>query len=160
MRGGRSTAPKLAPGYYNAVFRSASDYGEGISTVEESPFGGAAPEFLGRYQPYGLLIPEGFNPGKKTPLLIALHSLNRNHNQYRSVSPNFLTELGDERGSIIITPLARGADTWYLDSGFADTLEAWGDVSSGIAGIEADPDRTSLIGYSMGGYGTTTSSGC
>ena len=154
MRGGRSTAPKLAPGYYNAVFRSASDYGEGISTVEESPFGGAAPEFLGRYQPYGLLIPEGFNPGKKTPLLIALHSLNRNHNQYRSVSPNFLTELGDERGSIIITPLARGADTWYLDSGFADTLEAWGDVSSGIAGIEADPDRTSLIGYSMGGYGT------
>ncbi|MFN8151399.1 MAG: alpha/beta hydrolase-fold protein [Solirubrobacterales bacterium] len=154
MREGRSSAPKLRPGYYNAILRSADDYGEGISTREESQFGGASPEFLGHYQPYGLYIPHAFKPGKKLPLLLALHSLSRNHNQYESTTPNFLTQLGDERNSIVVTPLARGTDTWYLDSGFSDTLEAWDDVGSGIAGIVVDPDRTSLIGYSMGGYGT------
>lgn len=154
MRAGRSTSPRLAPGYYNAVFRSASDYGDGISTREPNPLGTSDPEFLGRHQPYGLYVPVGLRPGREAPLLLALHSLSRNHNQYVGTTPNLLEELGGRRGSIVITPLARGVDTWYLDSGLVDTLEAWDDVASGIAGLRVDPERTSLMGYSMGGYGT------
>jgi hypothetical protein len=35
------------------------------------------------------------------------HSLDVNHNEYKVVSPNLYTQLGDQRGSIVITPLAR-----------------------------------------------------
>jgi len=51
----------------------------------------------------------------------------------------------------VITPLARGTDTWYIDTGFEDVLEAWNDVK---ANYSIDDDRTSIGGYSMGGYMT------
>ena len=150
MRSGRTASPPLRPGFYNAVFRSRDDYGQGVD-LRDPQFGTPSPEFLGRHQPYGLLVPEGWKPDERSPLLLALHSLERNHNQYASVSPGLLEELGDERDSLILTPLARGVDTWYLDSGLADTLEAWADVRRSF---RVDRDRTSLYGYSMGGYGT------
>ncbi len=153
LTAGRTSTPRLAPGFYNALFPSASDYGDGFAT-RAPVLGTPDPEFLDRWQPYGLYVPPSFKPGRPTPLLLALHSLQWNHNQYAATTPNLLTELGAERRSLIITPLARGTDTWYLDSGLADVLEAWDDVSSGIDGIRIDPERTSLFGYSMGGYGT------
>ena len=74
-----------------------------------------------------------------------------NHNEYQAVSPNLFNQLGDERSSIVITPLARGMDTWYIDSGFKDVLEAWDDLR---AHYSVDDERTSIGGYSMGGYMT------
>jgi hypothetical protein len=147
---------QLVPGYYNRIFRSAYTYGEGIVLKQPAPTPeGAAgtpdPQFLGRYQPYGLYIPNGYDRAQPTPLLLDGHSLDVNLNEYKAVGPNQLTQLGDERGSIIITPLARGIDTWYLDAGLKDVFEAWRDVK---AAYNTDPDRTSITGYSMGGYMT------
>jgi pimeloyl-ACP methyl ester carboxylesterase len=152
MKKRKTSLFQITPGFYNRIFRSAHSYGEGIDLKSDSGASGtAAPEFLGPYQPYGLYIPKGYDPKQKTPLLLDGHSLDVNHDEYASVSPNQFRDLGDARGSIIITPLARGMDTWYLDAGLVDVLEAWNDAKKAY---NTDPDRTSITGYSMGGYMT------
>ena len=144
-----------APGrFYDRIFRSAQDYGEGITLKNPSgnnAGGSPDPQFLSPYQPYGLYLPQNYTPGSPTPLLLNGHSLDVNHNEYQAVSPNLFNQLGDERSSIVFTPLARGMDTWYIDSGFEDVLEAWADVR---ANYTVDDDRTHITGYSMGGYMT------
>jgi dienelactone hydrolase len=107
--------------------------------------------FLSRYQPYGLYIPTGYTPGTPAQLLLNGHSLDVNQNEYAVVSPNLYSQLGDQRRAIVVTPLARGTDTWYITSGFKDVLEAWDDVK---AHYNVDEDRTHIGGYSMGGYMT------
>lgn len=151
LRRGATHAFKLTPGFYNGIFRSAHDYGEGIDLRQGGLAGSSSPQFLGRYQPYGLYVPRGYRPKRRTPLLLDLHALNWNHDMYPTVSPHQLTQLGDERRSLIVTPLGRGTDGWYLDSGLIDVLEAWRDAGRAY---RADPERTSIAGYSMGGYGT------
>ncbi len=149
---------RLRPGFYNRIFRSEHSYGEGISLKKSNPDPGVQsagwenPEFRGRYQPYGLWVPQGYRRGRKTQLLLAGHSLDVNHNEYISIAPNhFYQQLGDDRQSLVVTPLARGMDTWYLTSGLEDVLEVMGDVRRHY---DADPDRTAISGYSMGGYMT------
>src|SRR4029077_11905768 len=115
-----------APGhFYDRMFRSAHDYGEAIELKQCSTNAGAEPMFKSRYQPYGLYVPADYRPGTAARLLLNGHSLHVNHNEYESVSPNLYNQLGDQRSSLVITPLARGTDTWYLTSGFEDVLEAW-----------------------------------
>jgi dienelactone hydrolase len=139
--------------FYNRIFRSSQDYGEGITLKNNpsAPGGSPDPEFLSRYQPYGLYIPIDYQAGTPAPLLINGHSLDVNHNEYEAVAPNLYNQLGDQRSSFVITPLARGMDTWYINSGFKDVLEAWDDVK---ANYSIDDDRTQIGGYSMGGYMT------
>ena len=151
LRRHRTIRFKLRPGFYNRIFRSGYSYGEGINLKQDSVEGNADPMFLGRFQTYGLYVPKGYRRGRRTPLLLDGHSLDVNHNEYKAVGSRQLTQLGDDRRSLIITPLARGMDTWYLDSGLVDVFEAWRDVRRHY---RADPDRTSITGYSMGGYMT------
>jgi dienelactone hydrolase len=147
----RSIPFDVAPGFYDRIFRSKYDYGEGIEPKTGGVGGSPAPMFLSAWQPYGLYIPKGYDPARPPQLLLNGHSLDVNHNEYRAVGPNQLVELGDDRYSITFTPLARGIDTWYLDAGFGDVMEAWDDVVSHYA---VDRERTSITGYSMGGYMT------
>ena len=142
-----------APGrFYNRIFRSVQDYGEGIelkNPTGSNTGGSPDPQFLSRHQPYGLYLPDDYTPGTAAPLLLNGHSLDVNHNEYQSISPNLFNQLGDERSSIVFTPLARGMDTWYIDAGFADVMEAWEDVKRHYS---VDEERTHITGYSMGGY--------
>lgn len=144
-----------APGrFYNRIFRSAQDYGEGITLKNPSGSnagGSPDPQFLSPHQPYGLYLPDDYAPGTPASLLLNGHSLDVNHNEYQAVSPNLYNQLGDERSSIVFTPLARGMDTWYIDAGFEDVLEAWEDVRGHYT---VDDERTHITGYSMGGYMT------
>jgi dienelactone hydrolase len=139
--------------FYDRIFRSSQDFGEGIVLKNDpsNPGGTPDPQFLSRYQPYGLYIPADYQPGTPTPLLLNGHSLDVNQNEYAVVSPNLFNQLGDQRSSFVITPLARGTDTWYINSGFKDVLEAWENLQ---AHYSIDDDRTSIGGYSMGGYMT------
>jgi dienelactone hydrolase len=151
---GVSDAYQPTPGrFYNRIFRSSQDYGEGIVLKQNSSSVGGSPDpqFLSRYQPYGLYMPSDYSPGTAAPLLVNGHSLDVNQNEYAAVSPNLFNQLGDQRSSFVITPLARGMDTWYIDSGFKDVLEAWADLE---AHYSIDADRTQIGGYSMGGYMT------
>lgn len=150
MRRRRSDPPPaLEPGYYNAVYRSGHDFGEGIDPKSDLTGGTPAPMLRSRHQPYGLYIPKGYRPG--APLTLVGHSLDLNQNQYGTLTPNLLRQLGDERGAVLVTPSARGVDTWYLEAGFVDALEAWEDAERRF---RTDPEGVSITGYSMGGYMT------
>ena len=155
LEGGFTEPYAPTPGrFYNRIFRSTQNFGEGIVLKQPSgPNAGGSPDpqFLSPHQPYGLYLPDGYDPGTPAALLLNGHSLDVNHNEYQAVSPNLFNQLGDERASIVITPLARGMDTWYIDAGFKDVLEAWEDLRAHYA---VDDDRTSIGGYSMGGYMT------
>jgi dienelactone hydrolase len=153
---GTATEPYAPePGrFYNRIFRSSQIFGEGIelkSATGPAPGGSPAPQFLSRHQPYGLYLPDDYEQGTPAKLLLNGHSLDVNQNEYQAVSPNLFNQLGDERSSIVFTPLARGMDTWYIDAAFKDVLEAWDDLR---AHYTVDDERTSIGGYSMGGYMT------
>jgi dienelactone hydrolase len=151
----RRRAPR--PGFHNRIFRSRQTLGEGVDVTANAGNdrtrggGGEKPTFLSDWQPYALYVPEGYTPGRRAPLTIDGHSLDSSHNQYAYASPRRLRQLGDERGSIVVTPLARGTDTWYLDAGLVDVLEVWEDVRRHY---DVDRERTAITGYSMGGYMT------
>jgi hypothetical protein len=153
LRRHESNRPKpLPPGKYVRIFRSKKDYGEGIALKQDNNTGGnPAPEFKSRYQPYALYIPKGYDPKGKNVVTLNGHSLDCSYTEYYTVSPNQQTQLGDQRKSIIVTPLSRGADTWFIDAGLIDTIEAWKDATRHYHG---DRERTFITGYSMGGYMT------
>ena len=142
----RRQAP-LEPGYHVRLFRSRMKLVEGI--------GEEFPQYRGEYQPYALWVPESYEPDAPTPLLLSLHSLSVHHNQFRGGSSptytSYYEQLGDRLGALVVTPLGRGPDGWYLDEAFVDTLEVWNDVAHRYT---LDPERTRITGYSMGGYGT------
>lgn len=158
LQNGASDKPKPPkPGEYVRIFKSKKNYGEGIdlkggnSGSTSNVGGNPKPEFKSRYQPYALYIPKGYDPHKRNVFTLNGHSLDCSHLEYFTVSPNQEIQLGDQRKSIIATPLARGADTWYITSGLIDTIEAWNDVRRHY---KVADDRTFITGYSMGGYMT------
>ena len=103
--------------------------------------------YVGQLQPYAVYVPEQ-QPASGYGLTLLLHSLSANYNQYSAT--NNQSQLGD-RGSIVVTPEARGPDSFYKGAPEANTFEVWADVARHYP---LDPDWTSVTGYSMGGYGT------
>jgi dienelactone hydrolase len=158
LRRGESNKPKaLPPGKYVRIFKSKKDYGEGIDLKggNGGPSGNVGgnpkPEFKSKYQPYALYIPKGYDAKKPNVFTLNGHSLDSSYTEYYGTAPNQLVQLGDQRKSIIITPLSRGTDTWFIDAGLIDTIEAWNDARRHY---KIDDDRTFITGYSMGGYMT------
>ncbi|MEA2349934.1 MAG: hypothetical protein QOG86_875 [Thermoleophilaceae bacterium] len=153
-----SNKPKaLPPGRYVRIFKSKKDYGEGID-LKGGNNGGTAnvggnpdPEFKSKYQPYALYIPKGYNAKKRNVFTLNGHSLDCSYEEYYATAPQQQIQLGDQRKSIIVTPLSRGADTWFIDAGLIDTIEAWRDARRHY---KIDNERTFITGYSMGGYMT------
>lgn len=142
----------LTPGFYNRIFRSRYDFGEGTQPAGLLPSTGLQdqPMFRSRYQTYGLYVPPGYDPASPTPAVLDLHSFLSNMNQYAALTPNRLRHLGADHGTLIVTPLGRSTDTASVgDAGIADILEAWDDLSAHYA---VDPDRTSVSGMAQGGY--------
>lgn len=109
------------------------------------------PQFLGRVQPYSVCLPATYAPGRQLPLTLMLHSLALGQNQYAAFDPKLLHEVCDGRNSIVVTPLARGPACWYFDEG---ELDVWEVFARAVEQLGADPNRTVIAGYSMGGYGT------
>ena len=107
-------------------------------------------EYRGRLQPYAIYIPKKAPPPVGYGMTLLMHSLSANYNQYLTTQNQ--SQFGERGpGSIVITPEARGPDSWYYDAGAADVFEVWADVASRY---KLDPEYTVATGYSMGGYGT------
>jgi dienelactone hydrolase len=140
-RNDESGVPKT--GFIVRLFASHLNLGEGV--------GAERPMLRGVIQPYGLYVPTDYTPSKPAPLTLALHSLAAGYCQYAIFAPNMLRQLGEARGSFLITPAGRGPDGWYHDEAEIDLFEAWADAA---ARYRFDPARTTISGYSMGGYGT------
>jgi len=144
----RATTPvPLDESYSVRLFESRQDLGEGMAS--------SFPQYRGRWQPYAVWVPNGYDPSRPNPLFLNMHSLSVHHNQYRggnnATYTTFYEQFGDGLDAVVVTPLARGPDGWYQDQGLVDTLEVWADAQRNYT---IDPDRVLVGGYSMGGYGT------
>jgi pimeloyl-ACP methyl ester carboxylesterase len=58
---------------------------------------------------------------------------------------------GEYRNSLLLGPASRGFSGYYVGQHEFDLYEAWADVARHYT---LDPTRTSVLGYSMGSYGT------
>lgn len=120
------------------------------TTTRQKAFLFSAP--VGRL-PYLLYLPKdyGVDPNKRWPLLVFLHgSTEAGKNaeiMKRQALPKFL-EGQDDYPFVVLSPQAPSAGGWgYSTRAFAALLD---DIE---AHYQIDPDRISLTGWSMGGYG-------
>jgi pimeloyl-ACP methyl ester carboxylesterase len=147
LRSNKTTPVPLLEGYSVRLFESRQDLGEGVA--EEFP------QYRGRWQPYAVWVPKDYKGSKPGPLFLSMHSLSVHHNQYRGGTNTSYTtyyeQFGDGLNAVVVTPLARGPDGWYLGQGLIDTLEVWSDA---LHHYNIDRNRVWVGGYSMGGYGT------
>ncbi len=105
-----------------------------------------------------VLLPDGYSPHKRYPLLVLLHGLNGDYNSYASAGE--LTEFKGFRG-IVVMP--EGADGWYADwwNNGERGSPAWEsyELNEVIPAIQARfpilPQRRyhAIAGISMGGLG-------
>ncbi len=138
LRRGRTETARPGPGYLERQVRSR----EAMSTERGED---------GLWQPYGLYVPTSYRPGRPTPLTMWLHYRGGKAHSGGAWTPRLITELGEEHGTIVVTPRGRGTSTWYVTEAHQDFFEVFGDVQRLL---DVDPDRRYLAGYSMGGYGT------
>jgi hypothetical protein len=136
----RSNVP--APGTMVRYFPSRLDLGEG---KDFDTF----PGYKGKLQPYSLYVPTTYSPASPPGLTLNLHSLSELHWQYNGSTG--IQQLGEGRGNLVATALARGDDGWYQNEAEYDVFEMWSDVASHYS---LEPDHAALTGYSMGGYAT------
>ncbi len=99
----------------------------------------------GSVQPYSLYVPEGYDPGRRYGLVVALHGAQGN--DWDMAASIALAQPGD---MLIVAPYGRG-DLGWSASGESDAIDVL-DLVSGFYSI--DPDRVYLTGRSMGGFGT------
>src|SRR4051794_16215691 len=144
----KSTAEPIITGTSTRWYVSSVELGQG---VEKMNVLNTKPQFLGRVQPYSVCLPATYAAGRKLPLTLLLHSLALGQNQFAAIDPRLLHQVCDGRNSVVVTPLARGPACWYFDEGELDVWEVWARVTEQIG---ADPNRSVIAGYSMGGYGT------
>ncbi len=118
----------------------------------------------GKEMEYALFVPTGYDKGKKSPLVIALHGLGGNPMQmmrYRG-----LTDLAEKHGYIVAAPMGYSKDGWYgarplvkSKGGPANLSElSEKDVMNVLDIVRkeytVDAGRIYLMGHSMGGGGT------
>ncbi|HEX8910968.1 MAG TPA: alpha/beta hydrolase-fold protein, partial [Humisphaera sp.] len=119
----------------------------------------------GKGMEYALFVPEGYDKAKKTPLVVALHGLYSNPQQIMRYPG--LVDLADKHGFLVVAPMGFNNHGWYgatpLVRGRDDDPKNLSELSEKdvmsvleIARKEfnVDPDRTYLLGHSMGGGGT------
>ncbi|MGH3442285.1 MAG: prolyl oligopeptidase family serine peptidase, partial [Nitriliruptorales bacterium] len=138
LEAGTSEAVRPGPGYHERTFVS----GENMS-VEDGE--------QGIHQRYGLFVPSSYDPASLTPVTYWLHYRGGKAHSGAAWTPRLITQLGEERGNLVITPHARGTSTWYVSKAHQDVFEVLADADTYLT---IDPQRRYLSGYSMGGYGT------
>ncbi|ODT65977.1 MAG: hypothetical protein ABS75_28755 [Pelagibacterium sp. SCN 63-23] len=151
----RVETPEPVPtGFSTRWFVSSVETGQGLNPLARGTMGpplGDAP-FYGRVQPYTVYVPSTYDGTTPLPLSFLLHSGDRNHNGFGSDRQDEIyLPMCEERGSICVTPMGRGNNTWYLNEAELDVWEVWNRMAHAYA---LDPDGTTISGWSMGGVGT------
>ncbi len=156
LEGGVTRQAEVAPGFHQRVYTSKYTLppGEGISSggIEGRARNGDTPcgqafHYLGKYQPYGVYVPD--QPGPHG-MQLALHGCSANHSSLVN-RPGMQHDFGENLNRIIVVPLARGPNGFYSDISERDVLDVMGDV---VASYEIDEEQVFAGGYSMGGYGS------
>ena len=100
----------------------------------------------GTLQPYSVVLPEGYDPNRRWPLLVALHGSGVDERDLIGTA----AELVSKAGWIVLAPRARGLSDWYQGDSGRDVWECLRDVSRRYA---VDSRCVVLFGFSMGGFG-------
>ncbi len=106
--------------------------------------------YLGQLQPYALYVPGKPLPAKGFGLVIAMHGLSANYNEFLG-SHNASQMANRGSGSIFASPEGRGPDGSWQNYGEADAFDMWNDIAHHY---RLNPAETDVTGYSMGGEGT------
>ena len=155
LTGGVTREAEIAPGFHQRVYTSKYTLppGEGVSLGgvpgRHGDTGNACEQafhYLGKYQPYGVYIPE--KPGPHG-LQLVLHGCSANHASLVH-QPGMQRHVGEDLNRILVVPLARGPVGFYSDISERDVLDAVADL---LAHYDIDEDQVFAGGYSMGGYG-------
>jgi len=135
----------------------------------------------GAEMPYRLYVPQSYDPNVGAPLIVALHGYGGNQNYFFDIVKE-LPALCEQYGIIFAAPMALANDGWYgapLNIPGAAPRSGGGatpttgrspeeetkyralseqDVLNVLEIVKReykiDPDRTYLMGHSMGGFGT------
>jgi len=107
----------------------------------------------GSAQPYWIFLPRDYTPAKQWPLVVFLHGYSPDITKINPWLPGTETwQLATDRGFILAVPYGR-RNSDFVNIGEDDTLTVTQAVSKQY---NADPERTFLLGPSMGGYGVHT----
>jgi pimeloyl-ACP methyl ester carboxylesterase len=138
LQAGANESYEALPGYHERIFRSS----ERISEERGRE---------GVLQHYGVYLPRAYRPGKAVPLQLWLHWRGGTANAAAALAPRIFEDLGEEHGTMVVSPRGRGTSRWYVGKGHQDFREVWADVHRSFA---VDEDRTYVAGHSMGGWGS------
>ena len=160
LRPGVTRLQELGPGLHERVYTSdftiddpAGHPGEGMSYagVKGRGDGGSATafaqvfNFLGKYQPYGVYVPDA--PG---PYGLQMEWHGSNQGIVAQINqPGMQADFGDELNRVLVTPLARGPNGYGSDVSERDLLDVLDDAE---ATFPVDRARVFSSGYSQGGY--------
>ena len=156
LRNGVSRAAEKPTGFYQRVYTSAYPLGEGIALPGETGrdggglFCGQSFTYLGKYQPYGVYVPDSQESfGEKPGMMLVMHGCEANHaSQINQL--NMQQQFGDNLNRILVSPLGRGPYGFYTGPSERDVLDVMADMEQAY---DIDPDRVFASGYSMGGFG-------
>lgn len=99
----------------------------------------------GTMQPLAVYVPTHYVSSAPSPLIVFLHG--RDQPESYLVAPEYIQELAERSGTIVLAPYARGA---YDYAGVeSDVYDAFNAANRAFA---IDPRRRYLAGYSMGGF--------
>jgi pimeloyl-ACP methyl ester carboxylesterase len=136
MRAGRSERYRPTSGYHDRIFDSSP----AISSE-----GGRN----GVLQHYGLYIPTSYSPDRPNPVQWWFHFRGGRAHIAAAVVPGVIKQMGEDAGSLVVTPDGRGSSTWYVGKGQVDFQEVWADVHKLV---RIDRNREYIAGHSMGGW--------
>ena len=99
----------------------------------------------GTMQPVGVYVSTTYSPQRPASLVVFLHGWMQPES--RLVAPEYLRQIADANGSIVVAPYGRG---YYDFNGSAsDVYDA---AAAATSAFTIDSHRRYLAGYSMGGY--------
>jgi predicted esterase len=132
-----------------------------IDTIQagSDPFAGKHGDFRKAYrsgvdqtlQPYRLFIPDGYDAGKPTPMVVALHGMGGDENSMFDQYGKELTKDAQGHGFIVVAPKGRAQASMYRGTAEQDVLDVIAEVERDY---KVDKARVYLMGHSMGGFGT------
>lgn len=99
----------------------------------------------GTMQPVAVYVPSSYVPGRQAPLIVFLHG--RPQSESSLIAPQFLGDLAEQTGTIIVAPYGRG----YYDFGGSES-DVYDALSAATQAFAIDPRKRYLAGYSMGGF--------
>jgi pimeloyl-ACP methyl ester carboxylesterase len=100
-------------------------------------------------QHYGLYIPTSYSPDRPNPVQWWFHFRGGRAHIAAAVVPGVIKQMGEDAGSLVVTPDGRGSSTWYVGKGQVDFREVWDDVHRLV---HIDGNREYIAGHSMGGW--------